>query len=347
MDFALAPPVREALAEAIARDDTGYANPDASELAPALAGFCARRMGWEVEPEGVMTCSDVVAGMTHLLRTLTEPGAGVIVTPPVYHPFFSLVGEAERRVVEVPLAGGRELDLDGIEAAFAAGARALLLCNPHNPTGGVVTRAELAGVAELAAAHEGWVLADEIHAPLVLPGAEHVPFATVSDAARERGIVLVSASKAFNLAGLGCAQIVTAPGAARHAAGELSFFARHCGQLGLIGAEAAYSAGDEWLDEVIAVLDGNRRLLAERLAERIPAATYTQPQAGYLGWIDLSDCGLGADPAPVLLERGRVAVSPGVQFGRGGEGHVRLNIGTSPELVAEAVDRIAVGVEAG
>jgi cystathionine beta-lyase len=295
----------------------------------------------------VIPCNDVVAGMTHLLRAITAPGAGVIVTPPVYHPFFTLVAEAERRLVEVPLRDGRDLDVDGIEAAFAAGARALLLCNPHNPTGAVLGRAELERVAAAAAAHDAWVLADEIHAPLTLPGAEHVPFATVSDAARERGIVLLSASKAFNLAGLGCAQIVTAPGPAREAAERLSFFARHCGQLGLIGAIAAYEDGDAWLDEVIALVDGNRGLLAERLADRIPAASCVEPRAGYLAWIDLAACGAGDDPAPVLLERGRVALSPGVQFGRGGEGHVRLNIGTTPELVAEAVERIAAGLGEG
>jgi cystathionine beta-lyase len=347
MDLPLAPPVKEALAAAIARDDTGYANPAASRLAPALAGFLRRRMDWEIDPDGVIPCNDVVAGMTHLLRAITAPGAGVIVTPPVYHPFFTLVAEAERRLVEVPLRDGRDLDVDGIEAAFAAGARALLLCNPHNPTGAVLGRAELERVAAAAAAHDAWVLADEIHAPLTLPGAEHVPFATVSDAARERGIVLLSASKAFNLAGLGCAQIVTAPGPAREAAERLSFFARHCGQLGLIGAIAAYEDGDAWLDEVIALVDGNRRLLAERLADRIPAASCVEPRAGYLAWIDLAACGAGDDPAPALLERGRVALSPGVQFGRGGEGHVRLNIGTTPELVAEAVERIAAGLGEG
>jgi cystathionine beta-lyase len=343
MDLAPAPPVSEALARAVAAGDTGYAYPAGSHLAESLAGFLERRMGWGIDPEGVITCNDVVSGLTHLLGVLTEPGAGVVVTPPVYHPFFSLVGEAGRPLVEVPLLDGRELDLDGIERAFAAGSRAMLLCNPHNPTGTVAAPETLARLAEIAAAHDGWILADEIHAPLTLPGATHVPFATVSETAAERGIVLLSASKAFNLAGLGCAQIVAAPGPAREAAERLSFFARHCGQLGLIGTEAAYREGDEWLDAVIALLDGNRRLLAELLAEELPAAGFDEPEAGYLAWLDLTACGLGDDPAPALLERGRVAVSPGIQFGRGGEGHVRLNVGTSPELVAEAVRRVAAG----
>lgn len=343
-DFELAEPIRDALASAVERGDTGYANPAASGLARELCGFASRRMGWEVDPAGVITCMDVVAGLGHLLGVLTEPDEGVVITPPVYHPFFTLVPEAGRRLVEVPLLGGRELDLDGIERELEAGARAVILCNPHNPTGVVSRRPELERLAAMAAAHDAWILADEIHAPLTLPGAEHIPFTTVSAEAAARGIVLVSASKAFNLAGLGCAQIVTAEGPAREAAEKLSFFARHCGHLGLIAAEAAYAAGDAWLDGVIGILDGNRHLLGELLAEQLPEAVYAQPEAGYLTWIDLNAYDLGPDPAAVILERGRLALSPGTQFGRGGEGFVRLNAGTSPELLREAVARLARGV---
>lgn len=344
LDFELAPVVEAALAAAVERGDTGYAYPAASGLGAALAGFARRRMSWELDAGAVITCGDVVAGLTELLRVITAPGDGIVISPPVYHPFFSLVIEANRSLVEVPLAEGRELDLDGIERALAAGARAVILCNPHNPTGAVCRRAELECLAALAAAHDAWILADEIHAPMALPGAEHIPFTTVSDAAAARGIVLVSASKAFNVAGLGCAQIVTAPGPAREAAERLSPFARHCGQLGLIAAEAAYAEGDPWLDSLLVTLDGNRRLLAELLAERLAGARYTAPEAGYLTWIDLGAYELGPDPAPMILERGRLALSPGVQFGQGGDGFVRLNAGTSPELLAEAVDRLAHAV---
>ncbi len=346
MDFPLAPPVKRALGDAIELDDTGYSNPAASGLAEALAGFLRRRQGWTVDPAQVVTCNDVVAGLTDLLTLLLEPEDHVVLTPPVYHPFFTLVPEAGCTVWEVPLAEGRELDLDGIAAAFAAGARAMLLCNPHNPTGGVASREELAALAELAAAHDAWILADEIHAPLTLAGADHTPFLTVSDDAAARGIALLSASKAFNLAGLGCAQIVTAADGPRAAVAELPFSATHCGHLGAIAAEAAYRAGDDWLDDVLAVLDGNRTLLAELLGERLPEAVLLPPRAGYLHWIDLSAYGLGADPAAPILERGRVALSSGPMFGAGGEGHVRLNAGTSPELVREAVRRMAAAIDA-
>ena len=345
MDFPLAGPVADALRAAVDRGDAGYANPAAAGLPEALAGFLERRQGWSIDPGQVVACNDVVAGLTDLLRTLLEPGDRVVVTPPVYHPFFSLVPDAGCVLSEVPLAGGRELDLDGIEAAFADGARALLLCNPHNPTGTAAGRAELEALARLAAEHDAWILADEIHAPLTLPGAQHVPFLTVSEEAAARGIALVSASKTFNLAGLGCAQIVTAADPARAAVAALPPGARHCGHLGAIASAAAYEHGAPWLDAVLAVLDHNRDLVPALLAELVPAARCEPPTAGYLVWIDLGDLGLGVDPAAAILERGRVAFSSGPAFGRGGEGHLRLNAGTSPELVREAVERLAGAID--
>ncbi len=344
MDFPVAPAIREALAEAVARDDLGYASTDAARLGPAFAGFAARRHGWDVDPAQVTPLNDVVAGLIELVRVLTEPGGGVLVNPPVYHPFFRLITDAGRRVVEAPLSAGGDLDLDAIEAAFAAGTRALILCNPHNPTGGVLDRAELERLAEIAAAHDAWVLADEIHAPIVFAGAQHVPFTSVSDAAAERGIVLTSASKAFNTAGLKCAVAITASATAREAVAGLPEVAVHCGHLGVLASVAAWRESDEWLDELIGVLDANRALLAELLEARLPAVGYAPPAAGYLAWLDCRALELGDDPAAAFLERGRVGLSPGPQFGTGGSGHARLNFATSPELLAEIVARMAAAV---
>ncbi len=344
MDFPVAAPVRAALARAVELDDLGYANPDAAGLGDAVAGFCGRRLGFEVDPAQVTPLNDVVAGLAELVRVLTAPGDGVIVNPPVYHPFFSLIEQAGRRVVEVGLVGGRELDVEGIDRAFAAGARVLFLCNPHNPTGGVLGRDELERVARIAAAHDGWVLADEIHAPMVLPGAEHVGFLGLNTDAAARGIVLTSASKAFNLAGLKCAVAITAGDPARSEVARLPEIARHCGHLGALATAVAFRDGDEWLDAVNARLDANRRLLAELLAERLPTVGYTEPAAGYLAWLDCRELGLGDDPAATFLERGRVALSPGPQFGPGGEGFARLNYATSPALLERIVERMAAAV---
>lgn len=346
MDFPLAEPVRLALAEAVELGDTGYAWPQALGLGEAFAEFAAARWSWEVDPAAVSPSSDVVSAILALLDAVAEAGDRVMINTPVYHPFFAVVEQLGCELAEAPLRAGA-LDVEAIERGFAAGARALILCSPHNPTGGVPSRAELEAIAAAAERHGGWVLADEIHAPLILPGAVHVPFLSVSEAARARGFALCSASKAFNLAGLHCAQIVTASRATAAVVAGLPFGATHCGHLGAIASVAAYREGEPWLGDLLAVLDHNRGLLAELLAERLPGVGYEPPRAGYLAWLDLRESGLGEDPAEPLLERGRVALSPGPQFGPQGAGFARLNFGTSPRLLGEIVERVARAVHGG
>ncbi len=341
MDFPLARPVKDALVEAVELDDTGYANPAASHLADSFAGFAARRFGWEVDPGQVTATSDVVGGLRALLDLVTGPLEGVVVTPPVYFPFFSIVPEVGAELIEVPVAPDGKLDLEGIAARFQAGARAMILCSPHNPTGAVPSRSELEQLAEMAAEADAWILADEIHAPLTLPGVTHTPFLDVSDAARECGICVTSASKTFNIAGLGCAVIVTASQRAARIVSRLPAGATHCGHFGVIASIAAFERGEDWLDQVVARLDANRHLLKDLLDEYLPDTVYRPPQAGYLAWIDAGELGLGIDPSALILEKAGVAVSGGPRFGSGGSGHFRLNIGTSPELIESAVRSIA------
>jgi cystathionine beta-lyase len=341
MDFPLAEPVSRALTETIELGDCGYASP--VELGTAFASFAALRHGWEVDPARVSPSSDVVGAITAVLAALTRPGERVIINPPVYHPFFAIVEEAGCEILEVPLDSGG-LDVDGIERGFAAGAAALILCSPHNPSGGVPSREQLQAIATAAARHGAWVLADEIHAPLTLPGAEHIPFLSVSPAAAQRGIAFWSASKAFNLAGLRCAQIITASADAAQVIERLPVSATHCGHLGAIGSIAAFLQGSRWLDDLLAVLDHNRALLARLLAERLPEVGYEPPQAGYLAWLDLRPLELGDDPAQPILERGWLALSPGPQFGSQGAGVARRHNGTTPARVEEAVARLTTAV---
>jgi cysteine-S-conjugate beta-lyase len=343
MDFPLAPPVKIALAEAVELDDTGYGYPAALGLAEAYRDFAAARFDWEVDPARVSAAPDVVNAITALLRKIAKPGDRVIINTPVYHPFFTVIEEVGCEVAEAPLVDG-QLDLDAIDAEFRAGAVALILCSPHNPTGTMPTEGQLKTLAAAAAQHGAWVLSDEIHSPLTLPGARHVPFLSVSEEAREHGIALVSASKAFNLAGLHCAQFVTASERAQELIEGLPFIAKHAGHFGALASGAAYRDGAPWLDDVIAVIDHNRRLLADLLADKLPEVGYTPPRAGYLTWLDLRAFDLGDDPSEALLERGRVALNPGPTFGPQGKGHARLNIGTSPALVEEAVKRIGKAV---
>lgn len=343
-DFPLAPAIAQALTAAVERGDTGYA-PGAAGLPQAFSDFAHRRFGWRPDPERVRTTCDVMMGVAELLRALTDPGDRVIVTPPVYPPFFSVTAEEVRAGVErVPLLDhgtGWSLDLEGIERAFASGAKAMLLCNPHNPTGTVHSRETLAELARIAERHGAWIVSDEIHAPLTLAGATFTPFLDAAPEAAEVGFALTSASKAFNLAGLKCALMVTASDrTSRIVAGLPDEVEWRTSIFGAIAGVAAFEQGDAWLDALLMRLDLNRSLLSALLAEHVPAARYVPGDAGYLGWVDLGALGWGDNPAGRILREARVAVHLGPMFGEEGRGHVRLNFGTGPEILTEAVTRI-------
>ncbi|HEU4566086.1 MAG TPA: aminotransferase class I/II-fold pyridoxal phosphate-dependent enzyme [Gemmatimonadaceae bacterium] len=348
MDFPLAEPIARALRGAIDLDDCGYARP--AELPGAFRAFAAARWGWEVDPSRVLAVPEVMIGAAEVLRLTTSPGDGVVVNPPIYPPFFSTIREVDRRVVEVPLlrgAAGWALDLDGLERAFSSGARAYLLCNPHNPTGRVFAPDELRAVAELAVRHDVVVLADEIHAPLTLPGAAHTPFVTVSEPLGARAVTLASASKGWNIPGLKCALLVAGSAAMRATLAPLALpeRAERVGHLGVIGTVAALREGGAWLDALVRHLDRNRARLAALLAAELPAVRWVPPQAGYLAWLDCTALGLGDDPARTFLKRGRVALSRGPDFGREGAGFARLNMGTSGGILEEIVGRMRNSVE--
>ncbi len=344
-DFPLAPTVTAALERAVRTGDTGYVASRAP-LADAFTGFANRRYGWAPDPARMRSTADVSMGIVEILRRVVAPGDRVIVTTPVYPPFFDLVEEAGAVVERVPLrdnGDGWELDIDGIRIALESGARAVLLCNPHNPTGTVHSSASLAALADLAAAHGAAVVSDEIHAPLAQPGTGFTPFLAVSDAARAVGFAVVSASKAFNLAGLKCALMVTAAEDTTRVVRRMPVEVEwRTGQFGLLAAVAAFSEeSDAWLDGLLVTLDDNRRLVSDLLAEQVPAARYRIPDAGYLAWIDLAGLGWGDNPARRILREAKVALQFGHAFGAEGAGHVRLNFGTSPAIITEAISRIS------
>jgi len=297
----------------------------------------------------VRLVADIMSGVIELLRVLTAPGDGVVINPPVYPPFFLAIRELGREVVEVPLeraANGWKLDLEALEAVFAAGAaRAYLMSQPHNPTGTSFERAELEAVARLASDHGVTVVSDEVHAPMTMPGATHVPYLAVAGAQAD-GLTVASASKAWNLAGLKCAVILSGSVEMHERLEEKlsKRLAHHAGHLGVLASIAAFEHGGEWLDALVAHLDRNRHLVADLLAEHLPAVGYVPPQAGYLAWLDCRELGLGDDPAEAFLERGRVALSSGPTFGEQGRGFARLNFGTSGALVEEAVRRMAAAL---
>ena len=345
MDFPIAAPIREALFAAIDRDDLGYALPRGCALTEALAGFAVRRLGWAVDPEQVTVVPDVMVGLIELCRAIAAPGQAVAFATPAYPPFFAELQAAGFRVLTVDLDSRGRIDLEALDSVLSARVAAFVLSNPHNPTGYVATREELQLLADRCAAAETWVLADEIHGPLVFPGAEHMPWLEVSDAAREYGIALTSASKAFNLAALKTAFIVTAGARSREIVKRLPAQHDHASLLGTIAAEVAFTEGDRWLDAVIRQLQLNRTQLAADLAAQLPQVCWIAPQATYLAWLDCTRLRLGEEPAYAFLARGRVALGRGLDYGQPGAGHVRLNFATSPTHLGDAVRRMARTVE--
>jgi len=288
----------------------------------------------------IFLVADVVTGISGALDVFVAPGSAVIVPTPAYPPFFEIIEIGGRGVVQVPLVEADDrstLDLDAIDTAFRNGARSLLLCNPHNPTGRVFTIDELRALSEIVDKHGARVIADEVHAPLVFAGNHHVPYATVSDATAEHTLTITSASKAWNIAGLKCAQVVATNHADAKRWRNLPVF-QIAGPtpLGIATSTAAYAAGGPWLAELVAYLDGNRRMLGDLLAAELPEITFHAPEATFLAWLDCSALGLD-DPARFFLDHAHVALSDGPPFGAGNDQHVRFNFATSRAILEQIV----------
>lgn len=348
MDFGTAPEVTAALHAAVADGRLGYLPPGLrADLALACAHWQQRRYGWAVAPEQVQPVSDVLTGLEITIRHFTRPGSPVILPTPAYMPFLMVPPLHGREVIEVPMAadGGRYvLDLDGLDRAYRAGGDLLVLCNPANPVGRVLTAGELAGVTEVVDRHGGRVFADEIHAPLVYPGHHHIPYASTSPTAAGHTLTATSASKAWDLPGLKCGQVITsnqADAATWQRVGTTAAVA--ASQLGAVAATAAYQAGEGWLAGIVGYLDRSRRTLAGLLATHLPELAYQPPEGTYLAWLDCRALELAgaASPAEFFQRRAGVAVVDGAECGRAGRGHVRLNFATPLPILREAVTRIA------
>lgn len=347
MDFSVAEPVRIALLEAVEREDFGYSPRDAAELREACSRFFALRYGWQVDAGHIFLVPDVLEGITASLDQFSPPGGSVIVPTPAYPPFFETIRLHGRTPVEVPMAessGRPVLNLPGIASALDAGAHTVLLCHPHNPTGHVLTVAELTGLADLVEQHGARVISDEVHAPLTYPDRRHVPYARVRASSAMHSVTVTSTSKGWNLAGLKCAQVVVTNDADAEQWTRIPVFAiGGRSPLGIAASLAAYTAGVPWLDEVVGYLDHTRAVVADLLAAELPGTVYRMPEATYLAWLDCRPLGL-ADPAAFFLERARVALSDGSQFGAAGKGFVRLNFATSRELLQEMIEAMGAAV---
>ncbi len=347
MDLEVPEFITNAVIERINSGGLGYGFYD--EPIPVLEAFRDRMRNafdWRVEVSEIIRVHDVIQGLELVLDTLVPPGAGVVVQTPVYPPFYSSIEGVGRRWVANPLVEtetGWSLDFEHLESvASQQDVSALLLCHPHNPSGFVMGKTDLAQVIEIADRHDLLVISDEIHCDLVYAPNEHLPTASISELAAQRTVTLIAATKTFNMAGLRMAFVHTA--SEKYLPSLQQIRPRMIGGingLGQVATVAGWEHGDAWLSELVAGLDRNRHLLGELLNDYLPAVHYRLPEATYLAWLDCRELGLGDDPAEIFLAQNKVALSSGPDFGIEGLGHVRLNFATSPEMLQMIVERMA------
>ena len=345
MDFGVAPAVRRSLKVIDDRDLYGYAPADlTAELRAATSGFCADRYGWQIPVEHIEPASDVLAAFLGVLTHLTPADTPIVLPTPAYMPFFDVARVTGRRLIEAPMLRsetGWSLDLDAIAAALTPGAT-LVLCNPHNPIGKVYTEDELLALAEVVEAEEARVFSDEIHAPVVYDPAKHIPYATLTEATAAHTTTATAASKAFNIPGLKCAQLIlTSPSDRETWKQKGQFVSGAASNPGILATTAAYTRSLDWLDEVNGYLKGSRDLFTDLVTSLLPNAAYIQPEGTYLAWLDLRGYGLESGLAETINSRAGVAVTEGRLCGEVGAGHLRFNFALPRPLLTEAVERIA------
>lgn len=352
MDFGTAPGVIEDAQKTLAHGLIGYApNYLVADMQEATVQWLQERFSWGLEREQVRPLNSVISAFEAALFHFSpahRPDAPIVLLTPAYMPFVLAGTRFGRTSIEVSLLqgpSGWELDWVAIEAALQGGAL-LVLVNPHNPLGKVYTREELLKISELVQKTGSRVFSDEIHAPLIFPGATHIPYASISEAAAEHSITAIAATKAFNIPGLKCAQLVLTNEADRDLWSAVGNVPEHAAaNVGLAATTAAYRTGAGWLDGVIDYLDGSRSILGELIAEHLPQARYQPPQGTYLGWVDISRLDLSPSPAEFFLTEAQVSLVDGKACGKGSEGFVRLNFATPRPVLAGIIHRMGAAVD--
>jgi cystathionine beta-lyase len=312
----------------------------------------ARRYGWQADPADIHPIPDVIKGLELAITHFSRPGSPVILPTPAYMPFLIVPNFLGREIIQVPMlddgTGFFTFDLDGIDAAFRAGGQLLIFCNPYNPLGRVFRAGEMAELTSVVDRHGGRVFADEIHAPLIYPGQRHIPYAATSETAAGHTLTATSASKAWNLPGLKCAQVVLTNEPDRKRWADMGMFASHgASNPGVVANIAAFRHGEAWLDEVLGYLDDSRRLLAGLVRRHLPGVRYRPPDGTYLAWLDCTALDLPQSPGELITDRARITVVDGPAFGTGGAGAFRFNFATPQPILAEMVQQIAAVLSGG
>ncbi|RLQ96489.1 MalY/PatB family protein [Falsibacillus albus] len=350
MDFRPPAAVTEALKERIEHGLFGYTFiPDHAAL--SIQEWVSKRHKWKIEKEWLLYSPGVVPALGMAISALTNPGDRVLVQSPVYTPFFNLVKENKRELVNCPLVlidNQYKIDFDKLDSTLQQDVKLFLLCNPHNPGGRVWTKEELVKIAELCKEHDVILISDEIHSDLIHKPNEHIPVASLSEEYHPFTITCIAPSKTFNLAGLQASSMIIPDPELRKKISQLQkqqgFFTLNI--FGIIGMEAAYRHGEEWLEELLIYLKGNIQLVKDYIRESLPKLKVMDPEGGYLVWIDCNETGLSDQEIKErLLNKGKLALEPGTKYGLGGEGFIRMNIACPRSMVKEGLNRLKIALE--
>jgi len=346
MDLAAPEVVSEALIQRASHPIYGYTLYPNS-LFESMQDWFKLRHNWQIEKKSILMCPGVVPSMHAAIEALSEEGDGVIIQPPIYPPFFSAITETKRTLIENPLRleqGIYSIDFEHLEQCAASGAKLLLLCSPHNPTGRVWLKHELEGILDIARRYNLTIISDEIHADLIYPNYQHIPLATLAD---DIAIVTaVSPSKTFNIPGLGLSCLVTNRRDDCHAIKAIfdSWHVQASNPFSITAFEAAYRGGEQWLDELMNYLDETQRQVKEFVDTKWPNITLIDSQGTYLLWFDCRELGLTDDELKsFFINKAKVGMNPGISFGESGSGFMRMNIAAPRKVIlaaCEAIERV-------
>jgi cysteine-S-conjugate beta-lyase len=348
MDFRSAEPILQALHRRIDHAVFGYSRPS-KRLSHLLQERLRRLYGWQVTEMDIVFLPGIVSGLNIAFQAFAAPGEGIVAQPPVYFHFLRDPVQHGRILHEIPLvpAGNSyEIDFDQLERAVTPQTRLFTLCNPHNPVGRVFTLAELEKIADICLRHGLIICSDEIHCDLVFPPFRHIPIATLSPEVENQTVTLMSPSKTYNIAGLDCGYALIKNPRLRKSWQEAAFgIVPHVNIMGHVAALAALSEGQEWLEQVLVYLRENRDFLSDFLRARLPSLRMCSVEATYLAWIDCRAAGIEGNPSEFFLNKARVALNDGAEFGKIGENFVRLNFACPRKRLIEALDRIESALE--
>ena len=348
-DFCSPKAVLDALRQRVDHGVFGYPV-DPPELGELVVERMHDRYGWDIEPEHLIFVPGVVPGFNLTCQAVMLEGESLLVQPPVYPPILKAAQYAKGRSIEAQLIrrpdGSYGVDFDGLEKMIEQDTRCFLLCNPHNPVGKVFTPDELKRMGEICLKHNMVICSDEIHSDLVFSESRHTPIAVLSKEIAQITVTLIAPSKTFNIAGLECAVLICEnPELKKKIQSARRGLLGGVNVLGLTAAMAAYRSGDDWLNQMLVLLEENRNYVAEFLRSEIPQIKMKSPEATFLAWLDCRELDLPQTPYEFFLQKAGVALNRGEDFGAGGQGYVRLNFGCSRDLLMQALTKMAVAVK--